>query len=124
MTMKGNGAEEEAVPRRLQIDVLDRHLEPGRVAEVAGREVGEEVPVADEERPVQAHLSGQVLDLLRSRVGAEDLPGDVAGRELAQREHQERDDEQRQEQEEQVLEEEPSHLFTKACSASHAPLQQ
>ena len=84
---------------RVADDVGDRPLLHRRLAEVAGEDAGDPVPVLHEEVAVRAELVVQRVDRLLVGERAEDVAGDVAGQHLGGDEDDDAEDEQRDEAE-------------------------
>src|SRR6185312_9743364 len=61
-----------------------------RIPEIAAQGLLKPAEVAEEDRPIKPHLLRQQRQLFRRRVGPQDLPSDLAGRELVYAEDEKR----------------------------------
>ena len=82
-----------------------------RLAQVAPDEAADPVPVLHDQRPVDAQLLVQLIDLLLRRERAEDVASDVTGKELRGGEDHDAQQEERDQGEAEPLEEKSSDLL-------------
>ena len=93
---EGIAREDHCVEDAGRQDVGDRSARNQRLPEIAGHEMRQPVPVADDRRIVEAELDPQRVQGLRRRVTAEDTARDVARQNFQHEENDQRDEEQRQ----------------------------
>jgi hypothetical protein len=67
------------VDERAADEVVDRHAERERFAEVALKEARDPVAILREQRPIGAELLVEIVDGSLVREGPEDATGDVPG---------------------------------------------